>query len=164
MMEKHVKKIGEIDLPNLLNNCRDQGWLEPIDEHDDSPKSFEEVENESRPDLNFLRWNHDTSPKVFLDDSVPKFIQEISKKYDTWLFRVMCLAPETTLDYHVDFNKRVNIPLITNDSCFYIFDDTLYKLPADGSVFLTDTKVKHTAINCSKDEYRFHLIGYTNVN
>ena len=36
-MEKHVKKIGEIDLPNLLNNCRDQGWLEPIDEHDDSP-------------------------------------------------------------------------------------------------------------------------------
>ena len=136
-MEKHVKKIGEIDLPNLLNNCRDQGWLEPIDEHDDSPKGFEEVENESRPDLNFLRWDHDTSPKVFLDDSVPKFIQEISKKYDTWLFRVMCLAPETTLDYHMDFNK---------------------------SVFLTDTKVKHTAINCSKDEYRFHLIGYTNVN
>ena len=158
MMDELVKKIGEIDLANLISNCKEQGWLEPIDDHDESPKTFKETKSGEIDE--HLKWPDDSSPKAPLNDTVPEFIQDICEMFNAQMFRVMCLPPISTLDYHDDFNNRVNIPLITNNSCFYIFDDILFKLPADGSVYLTKTTVKHTAINGSYD-YRFHLIGYT---
>ena len=176
---KHIKKIGEIDLSGLVNTCRDQGWLMPIEDYENSPRAFKEIQEvgysgksryfqdnglDSRPDLNEFRWDHDSKSKVMVENTEPDFIQELCEKYKSKGFRCMCLPPKSTMDYHVDFNNRINIPHITNDSFYYIFEDTLYKLPADGGVYLTNTKVKHTALNGSKDEYRFHLIGYTTLD
>lgn len=87
---------------------------------------------------------------------------ELEKEFQISNMRIMCLPPLTTLDYHVDPNNRINIPIITNDACFFIFENELFHLPADGSVYLTKTTVPHTAVNCSY-LHRFHLIGFADA-
>tara|TARA_B100001029_G_C15064017_1_gene461723 strand:- start:8585 stop:8998 length:414 start_codon:yes stop_codon:yes gene_type:complete len=137
-MDELVKKIGEIDLDRMIKTCEEEGWLNPIYVHDDSPK-------------------------INQKDFIPDIMKEIEEEFESYNMRIMCLPPLTTLDYHVDPNNRINIPIITNDACFFIYDDELFKLPADGSVYLTKTTVLHTAINCSY-LHRFHLIGFTDVD
>ena len=135
---KHlVRKVGEIDLDKLIAACEERSWLNPIFVHDDSPKTWEGGE-------------------------LPDILQEISEEFNVTQSRILCLPPLSTLDYHMDSNNRINIHILTNDYCFFIFDDVLYKFPADGSVYLTNTKVLHTAVNASYT-HRFHLIGFTDV-
>ena len=165
-MKNFVQKIGEINLTELISKCKEVGWLDPIDNYENSPRTFSETRDlsvklhQERKEKS-INWTEDLNPKQVIHDTIPDFIHEIENKFNAQKFRVMCLPPLTTLDYHTDFNKRVNIPLITNGSCFYIFEDNLFKLPADGSVYMTDTTVRHTAVNSSND-YRYHLIGYLN--
>ena len=47
-MEESVKKIGEIDLDRMIKTCEQEGWLNPIYVHDDSPKVNQ---NEPIPDM-----------------------------------------------------------------------------------------------------------------
>ena len=95
-MEELVKKIGEIDLDRMIKTCEQEGWLNPIYVHDDSPKV-----NQKEP--------------------IPDMMREIEEEFQSNNMRIMCLPPLTTLDYHVDPNNRINIPIITNDACFFIF-------------------------------------------
>ena len=106
-MEESVKKIGEIDLDRMIKTCEQEGWLNPIYVHDDSPKV-----NQNEP--------------------IPDMMMEIEEEFQSYNMRIMCLPPLTTLDYHVDPNNRINIPIITNDACFFIYENELFQLPADG--------------------------------
>ena len=75
--------------------------------------------------------------------------------------RVMRLRPKTCYSYHVDLTKRIHIPLITNNDCFMIINDELYRYPADGNYYITDTTKKHTFVNTSHDD-RIHIVGCYN--
>ena len=46
-----------------------------------------------------------------------------------------------------------------NDACLFI-DGKVYKLPADGSVYLVDTTLYHTALNANREQFiRTHIVG-----
>ena len=72
--------------------------------------------------------------------------------------RVMRMHYKTCYSYHWDLTERIHIPLITNDNCFFVVDDEVIRLPADGNHYLIDTRKKHTFVNASFEE-RIHIVG-----
>lgn len=72
--------------------------------------------------------------------------------------RLMKLKPSACYSYHKDASERIHIPLITNENCFMIIEDELFRYPADGSHYLINTTKMHTAINASKED-RIHIVG-----
>lgn len=79
--------------------------------------------------------------------------------------RFMSMTPISCLSYHKDPDAiRYHIPLITNDDCFFVVEDTVARMPDVGSLYSLQTNVKHTAINGSRTEDRLHLVFSTHFN
>ena len=84
-------------------------------------------------------------------------INRLMEKYGMVRTRIMQSGPKTCLTLHQDMTKRIHIPLITNQNCFMMIEDKIYRLKA-GKVYLTNTTLKHTAVNAS-DSSRVHIVG-----
>lgn len=87
-----------------------------------------------------------------------EYTNSVLKDLNIFRARVMNMAPKTCYTYHKDPTKRMHIPLITNENCFFVIEDEVVRLPADGSSYLIDTTKKHTFINASLEE-RIHIVG-----
>ena len=86
------------------------------------------------------------------------YINSIIKEHNLYRVRLMNLKSKICYTYHQDYGKRFHIPIITNDSCFFVIDDKIKRYPADGNWYIIDTTLKHTAVNASWKD-RLHLIG-----
>jgi len=74
--------------------------------------------------------------------------------------RLMLLPDKRNYSWHLDYSARLHIPLITNESCFFIIEEQKYYLPADGSVYWVDTTKWHTFVNANRNEFmRSHIVG-----
>ena len=72
----------------------------------------------------------------------------------------MIISDKRNYSWHLDYSKRIHIPLITNESCFFIIEETKIHLPADGSVYLVDTTKWHTFVNANRNKFdRSHIVG-----
>ena len=89
------------------------------------------------------------------------YINSIIKDLKMYRTRVMILKPKTCYTYHQDTTKRIHIPLVTNDKCFFIINSQVKHYPADGNYYVVDTTQMHTALNASK-EYRIQIIAVIN--
>ena len=100
-------------------------------------------------------WEQDFKEFLF-----PKleYTNSILKELNMTRTRVMNMAPKTCYSYHQDPSKRVHIPLITNDKCFFVVADEVIRLPADGNYYVIDTTKMHTFVNASF-EHRIHIVG-----
>lgn len=100
------------------------------------------------------------SESDFIEPMFPEMEYTNSVIRDLGMFRtrIMKLNPYQCYSYHVDPTPRMHIPLITNDRCFMIVDDILYRYPADGNSYWVDTTKIHTAVNASTEE-RIHIVG-----
>lgn len=72
--------------------------------------------------------------------------------------RLMNMPPAYCYSYHRDPTQRIHIPLLTNDNCFFVIDDRVLRIPADGNHYLIDTRKMHTFVNASFKE-RLHIVG-----
>ena len=72
--------------------------------------------------------------------------------------RIMTMSSKTCYSYHWDLSSRIHLPLVTNDDCFFVIEDNVYRTPADGSVYRVDTTKKHTFVNASFEK-RIHIMG-----
>ena len=86
------------------------------------------------------------------------YINSIIEEHNLYRVRLMRLKSKTCYSYHRDQCRRFHIPIITNDNCFFVIEDRLARLPANGNYYIIDTNKKHTAVNASWDD-RIHLIG-----
>ena len=89
------------------------------------------------------------------------YINSIIKDLKMYRTRVMKLKPKRCYTYHQDTTKRIHIPLVTNDKCFFIINSIVKQYPDDGNYYVVDTTQMHTAINASKED-RIHIIGVIN--
>lgn len=87
-----------------------------------------------------------------------KYTNSVIKDLGMTRTRVMKMAPKTCYSYHSDPTKRIHIPLITNENCFMVIEDEIYRYPAKGDYYLVDTTKRHTFVNASFEE-RIHIIG-----
>lgn len=87
-----------------------------------------------------------------------EYTNSIIQKLGMYRTRVMSMPPKTCYTYHRDYTQRMHIPLITNENCFFVIDDEVVRLPADGNHYLINTTKKHTFVNASM-KHRIHIIG-----
>lgn len=103
--------------------------------------------------------------KDFIVPNFPsmEYTNSVIKELKMFRTRVMRMEHKTCYTYHKDPTQRLHIPLITNDDCFMIIEDKVYRYPADGSYYLIDTTKKHTFVNASFD-CRIHLVGCVEIS
>ena len=82
----------------------------------------------------------------------------MAKDYNFGRLRLMKLSGRQCMSLHVDLERRIHVPIITNENCLMIVDDEVIHMPADGNAYVVDTKKRHTALNSNKDFDRIHLM------
>ena len=60
--------------------------------------------------------------------------------------------------WHRDPEPRLHIPIVTNPGSLFVVNHHVTHLPADGSVFFTDTRGYHTALNGGETR-RVHIVA-----
>ena len=82
----------------------------------------------------------------------------VAKDYNFGRMRLMKLSGRQCMSLHVDLERRIHVPIVTNENCLMIVDDEVIHMPADGNAYVVDTKKRHTALNSNKDFDRIHLM------
>ena len=82
---------------------------------------------------------------------------ELSTMYNLGRVRLMNFPPRVCLSWHKDENERIHIPIITNRGCHLVIQNSVHHLPADGSAYIADVTVPHTAFN-GGCENRYNLL------
>lgn len=88
------------------------------------------------------------------------YTNKLLKKYKMYNTRIMCLSGKQCYTWHIDQTPRIHIPLITNEKCKFIIEDTCFNLPID-NIYWVDTTKYHTALNGNKEFDRYHIVGLT---
>ena len=90
-----------------------------------------------------------------------KYTNSVLEELGMFRSRLMTMCKTSCYSYHKDSTKRIHIPLITNDKCFFVIDDIVNRYPADGNYYIADTTKMHTFVNASWED-RIHIVGCTN--
>lgn len=79
--------------------------------------------------------------------------------------RIMVLSPFDSYSIHTDPTPRIHLPIITHLKTAFLFPSHNYMchLPADGSIYWTDTRKEHTFVNYS-DSCRVHIVSVVMPN
>jgi hypothetical protein len=72
--------------------------------------------------------------------------------------RINLKQPFNANSWHRDPEPRLHVPIHTNPGCLFVVNHHCTHLPADGSVYFTDTRGYHTALN-GGDTPRVHLVA-----
>lgn len=83
---------------------------------------------------------------------------ELTKRFRIGRMRVLSKSVYNCNSWHRDPEPRIHIPIITNPGSLFIVNHHVTHLPADGSVYFTDTRGYHTAINGGETE-RVHIVA-----
>jgi hypothetical protein len=63
----------------------------------------------------------------------------------------------TCYNWHVDeMQTCLHIPLVTNQGCKFVYDDAVFSMPADGSVYMVNNGKFHSFMN-SGSKSRLHI-------
>ena len=80
----------------------------------------------------------------------------LNERYKIGRVRLMKSLPFTCLSWHTDSQIRIHYPIKTQEGCFMVIGDEIMHLKQD-TWYLTNTMLKHTAFNSSKED-RIHLV------
>jgi len=83
-----------------------------------------------------------------------------SFSFQIYRTRIMVLAPFSSYSLHTDPVPRIHTPIVTNLKTAFLFPKNNYMchMPADGSIYWTDTTKEHTFVNYS-DQPRIHIVS-----
>ncbi len=84
--------------------------------------------------------------------------KELTARYPIGRMRVLKKNIYNCNSWHRDPEPRLHIPIHTNPGSLFIVNHHCTHLPADGSVYFTDTRGYHTAINGGETP-RVHLVA-----
>lgn len=84
--------------------------------------------------------------------------EDIILKYNMTRTRLMWVNGMSCYSMHRDQTPRIQIPLITNPDCYFIFKIAPPIHLIKGNVYFVDTRNYHTFVNCSELN-RLHLVG-----
>ena len=83
---------------------------------------------------------------------------QLSQRFKLGRTRILKKRPRSTLSWHKDPEPRLHIPIITNPGCRLVVEDRAFHLPADGSVWVVNTKKYHNFFNGGEED-RIHLVA-----
>ncbi len=108
----------------------------------------------------------DLVPEVEFSEFNPKFKgtyfehvhEELVKRFPIGRTRILSKALYNCNSWHRDPEPRLHIPVISNPGSLFIVNHHVTHLPADGSVYFTDTRGYHTALNGGETQ-RVHIVA-----
>ena len=121
---------------------------------------FEEAREDLVPEIDFSEFN----PK-FKGTYFEYVHEELTKRFPIGRTRVLAKGQYNCNSWHRDPEPRLHIPVTTNPGSLFVVNHHVTHLPADGSVYFTDTRGYHTALN-GGDTTRVHIVAalaYTQV-
>ena len=120
----------------------------------------EEAREDLVPEIDFSEFN----PK-FKGTYFENVHEELTKRFPIGRTRVLAKNQYNCNSWHRDPEPRLHIPVTTNPGSLFVVNHHVTHLPADGSVYFTDTRGYHTALN-GGDTSRVHIVAalaYTQV-
>jgi hypothetical protein len=120
-----------------------------------------------RPDERYIEEPQEELVDEFaFTEFVPKFRgcyfedvhQALTALFPIGRMRVLSKGLYNCNSWHRDPEPRLHIPVISNPGSLFIVNNHCTHLPADGSVYFTDTRGYHTALNGGLYE-RVHLVA-----
>ena len=108
----------------------------------------------------------DLVPEIDFSEFNPKFRgtyfehvhQELTKRFPIGRTRILSKGLYNCNSWHRDPEPRLHIPIETNPGSLFVVNHHVTHLPADGSVYFTDTRAYHTALNGGETR-RVHLVA-----
>ena len=82
----------------------------------------------------------------------------LTARFPIGRMRVLSKGLYNCNSWHRDPEPRIHIPVISNPGSLFIVNHHVTHLPADGSVYFTDTRGYHTALN-GGEERRVHIVA-----
>lgn len=83
---------------------------------------------------------------------------ELCARFAIGRVRILAKGLYNCNSWHRDPEPRLHIPIISNPGSLFVVNHHCTHLPADGSVYFTDTRGYHTALNGGLHE-RVHLVA-----
>lgn len=118
------------------NDLSGRYWLRPDDNYREEPR--EELVDEAA----FSKFNPQLKDTYFAHVH-----EELSKRFRIGRMRILSKPSYNCNSWHRDPEPRLHIPITTNPGSLFIVNHHVTHLPADGSVYFTDTRGYHTALN-----------------
>jgi len=84
--------------------------------------------------------------------------EELTKRFDIGRMRMLSKGLYNCNSWHRDPEPRLHIPITTNPGSLFVVNHHVTHLPADGSVYFTDTRGYHTALN-GGESHRVHIVA-----
>ena len=95
---------------------------------------------------------------VFAGTAFEDVFHALNERFTLGRMRVLSKAIYSCNSWHRDPEPRIHIPLVTNPGSLFIVNHHCTHMPADGSVYFTDTRGYHTALNGGPDP-RVHIVA-----
>ncbi len=122
-------------------------WLRPSDSYEEEPR--EDVVDEA----SYSELHPDFTGTYF--EIVHR---ELSSRFTLGRMRLLMKGSYNCNSWHRDPEPRLHIPIYSNPGSLFVVNHHCTHLPADGSVYFTDTRGYHTAMNGGEDR-RLHLVA-----
>ncbi len=108
----------------------------------------------------------DLVPEIDFSEFNPKFRgtyfehvhQELTKRFPIGRTRILSKGLYNCNSWHRDPEPRLHIPIETNPGSLFVVNHHVTHMPADGSVYFTDTRAYHTALNGGETR-RVHIVA-----
>ncbi len=113
----------------------------------------EEPREDLVPEANFSEFN----PK-FKGTYFEHVFEELTKRFPIGRTRILSKGLFNCNSWHRDPEPRLHIPVITNPGSLFVVNHHVTHMPADGSVYFTDTRGYHTALNGGETR-RVHIVA-----
>ncbi|WP_347833515.1 hypothetical protein [uncultured Planktomarina sp.] len=113
----------------------------------------EEPREDLVPEINFSEFN----PK-FTGTYFEHVHEELAKRFPVGRTRVLSKGLYNCNSWHRDPEPRLHIPVVSNPGSLFIVNHHVTHLPADGSIYFTDTRGYHTALNGGETR-RVHVVA-----
>lgn len=129
------------------NDLSGRYWLRGDDRY------VEEAREELVPEVDFSEFN-----PAFAGTYFEQVHRQLADRFPIGRMRVLSKGLYSCNSWHRDPEPRLHIPIITNPGSLFIVNHHVTHLPADGSVYFTDTRGYHTALNGGETR-RVHVVA-----
>ena len=129
------------------NDLSGRYWLRGDDRY------VEEAREDLVPEKAFSEFNPDFAGTYF-----EEVHSQLATRFPIGRMRVLSKGLYNCNSWHRDPEPRLHIPIVTNPGSLFVVNHHVTHLPADGSVYFTDTRGYHTALNGGETR-RVHIVA-----
>ena len=129
------------------NDLSGRYWLRGDDRY------VEEAREDLVPEKAFSEFNPDFAETYF-----EEVHRQLATRFPIGRMRVLSKGLYNCNSWHRDPEPRLHIPIVTNPGSLFVVNHHVTHLPADGSVYFTDTRGYHTALNGGETR-RVHIVA-----